>query len=112
MDAFIDGSALRKKVSIQRRNATKDTFGQAIQTWSDVLVCRASIEPLSGRELVAAQAINAETTHEIVIRYRAGITPAMRVLYGARAFNILSVLNQQERNRWLVLNASEGLTKG
>lgn len=103
---------LRRRISIQRRNTTQDTFGQAIPTWMDVVVCWAGIEPLAGRELVTAQAVNAEITHQVVIRYRTGITPAMRVLYGTRFFNILSILNVDERNRQLTLGASEGLTKG
>lgn len=103
---------LRKRVKIQQRGTTQDSFGQQITTWTDVAEVWASIEPMSGRELMAAAAVQSETTHTVVIRYRPGIVPAMRINYGGRLFNIGAVIDENERHRMLTLICSEGLNDG
>ncbi|MDB5992403.1 MAG: head-tail adaptor protein [Herbaspirillum sp.] len=82
-------------------------------TWFDFAVnVPAAIRPLSSRELVAAQAVQSETSHEITIRYRPGITAAMRAVYNGRYFNFSRPLNTEERNIELVIPATEGLNDG
>lgn len=103
---------LVRQIVIQRRSASKDSFGQESTAWVDVVVTRASIEPLSGYELVAAQAQFAETSHRIEIRYRPGITAAMRAVYQTRVFNILAVMDDFTAHKKLVLLCSEGLNQG
>jgi head-tail adaptor len=39
--------------------------------------------------------------HLIALRYRPGVVPAMRFRKAARVFHILSVINVDERDRWL-----------
>lgn len=104
--------ALRHSVSIQRKIMTTDSHGGPVEAWDTVCTTNASIEPLQGREFIAAQAVNAETTGRIRMRYRSGIVPAMRVIFGTRVFNIQSVINPEERNRELILMVSEGLNEG
>ncbi len=66
----------------------------------------AAIGPLEGRELYAAQQINATATHRIRVRYLSGVKPTQRVLFGLRTFEILSAMNVEERNRqWSLLCA-------
>ena len=40
-------------------------------------------------------------THEVVLRYRAGVVPAMRFRKASRIFHILAVIDAEERGRWL-----------
>lgn len=103
---------LRRRITFQTRTTSVDTFGQQGITWADYLSCWADIQPMSGRELISAQALQAETTHEVVIRFRAGIVPAMRVVYQARRFNVLSVIDNDMQHRRLSLLCSEGLNQG
>lgn len=110
--AGIRSGDMKRRITFQTRSATKDGYGQESTTWSDLLSCWADIQPLSGRELVAAQAQLAETTHEIQIRYRTGITAALRVVYQGRIFNVLSVIDQDMQHRRLSLMCSEGLNQG
>jgi len=51
--------------------------------------------------------VNAEVTGKISIRYLAGITPKMRVKHGNRIFDIVSMINPEERNRELQLMVKE-----
>lgn len=103
---------LRRRVLIQSRQATVDGFGQRSTTWTDVATVFAEIQPLSGRELQLAQAINAEVNHKVTIRYRPGISAAMRVVYQGRRFNIQAVIDVDMRHRTLELSCSEGLNDG
>lgn len=104
---------LTRRITIQQRQTGQDTFGQQLAGWVDLLTCWAEITPLSGRELMAAQAMQAETTHEIVIRYRPGITAAMRVLYQGRIFEIKAPpIDESTLHRRLTLLCAEGLTQG
>lgn len=103
---------LRKRVIIQQRSQTQDDYGQPLQTWTDVATVYAGIEPLNGRELLAAQAVNSEVSHNVTMRYRSGITPAMRLNYQGRLFNIHTILDENERHRMLTLQCSEGMNDG
>ena len=105
-------SDLNRRVLIQQRSTTKDSFGQQSTAWTDLLTCWAHIEPLSGRELVNAQAVNAEVTHTVTIRYRSNVTASMRVLYQGRIFNITAVIDPDTSHVWTSLNCSEGLNLG
>jgi SPP1 family predicted phage head-tail adaptor len=81
--------------------------------WEPVADVRASIEPLSGREIVSAKQVDPRTTHKVTIRWRANVSARMRVLVPARAgcaeraLQIVSVLNEDERDRTLTLMAQE-----
>lgn len=48
----------------------------------------ASVEPLSARDLIAAQAGQSEASGRIVIRYRGGVLPTMRILHRGDIYNI------------------------
>jgi head-tail adaptor len=52
---------LRHLVTLQSRSTTPDTYGEPAQTWSNLHADQpASIEPLSGRELINAQAVQSD----------------------------------------------------
>jgi len=104
---------LRHRITIQSRSTTPDAYGGQPTTWTDFAVnVAAAIRPLSSRELMAAQAVQAETSHMITIRYRPGIVAAMRAVYKGRYFNLATPLNTDERNIELVIPAVEGLNNG
>ena len=100
---------LRHRITIERVVETQDADGAVIETWSTYATIQASIEPISGREYFAAQSTQADVTHRIGIRYLSGIVPKMRVKYGSRIFDILSVINVNERNRELQLMCRESI---
>lgn len=102
-------SKLRHRITIQENISVKDSFGAETPNWTDVASVWASIEPLSGKEFFAAQQINAEVNTKITMRYREGIKPEMRVVFNERMFNIISVINENERNISLILMAKESI---
>lgn len=96
-------SDLRHQVLIQHYEETQDEWGQPKQGWVDVATVWAKIEGLSGRELFAAQQVQAESDHRITIRYRDDISPTMRVVEGQHTYNILTALDKTGRRQWLEL---------
>lgn len=103
---------LRKRIEIQRRSTTRDSYGQPTTAWETLATTQAEIEPMSGRELVAAMAVQSEVTHTVTIRYRPGINATLRIKYADRLFNIHSVIDESERHRMLTLMCSEGMNDG
>ncbi|WP_201319144.1 phage head closure protein [Paenibacillus sp. EPM92] len=98
---------LRHKVTINQLQSVDDGAGGSVDTWMPVATVFAAVNPLSGRELFQAQQLQSEITHKVRMRYRAGITPDMRVHFGSRIFLISAVINWQERNRELALMCVE-----
>lgn len=103
---------LRHRITFQRRQTGTDAFGQPLAGWEDIATVWASVEPISGRELLAAQQIQGEITHRIRCRYRDGLTAADRALFKGRVFDLQSVINTAERGISLEILAKEGLTDG
>jgi|SRR5450830_618091 len=80
------------RIKIQQRGTGRDDGGQRIDTWTDVAQVWADIRDISGREFVAAGADQAEVTTRIRIWRRDAVTAAMRVLHGAKVYEIKSAL--------------------
>jgi len=98
---------LRHPIEIQYDNGSQNSFGQQIPDWTKLVDWHASIEPLQGNELWRAQQVNAEVSHRVRMRYRASITPRNRIVFDSRNFDILAVLNHDEKNRELELLCKE-----
>lgn len=100
---IMGAGALRHFVELQKPTASQDDFGEELQSWSGYAKVWASIEPLKGRELFAAQQISAETTIRVRLRYVADVASGHRVVYGTRILEINSIANPDERNKDLEL---------
>ncbi|SDX45136.1 phage head-tail adaptor, putative, SPP1 family [Marininema mesophilum] len=98
---------LRHRVTIQKPTIFSGEGGGWSEGWEDWVKGWASIEPLSGKELLEAQQVASTVTHRIRMRYRAGVQPTMRVLFGDRIFEVTRVIDPMERGRELELMAEE-----
>lgn len=99
---------LRHRLDFESPNTAVDSYGEAtLEPWTLSTILWGSLEPLSGRELIAAQQAQAETTHRVRVRYEADIVPTMRISYGGRYFQILSIINREERGRELEIMCKE-----
>ena len=104
---------LRHLVSLQTRSTAQDSSGGQVNTWADWATgVYAEILPITGRELFAAQAVQQSVSHTVILRYRPGVNAAMRLVFGSRLFNINSVIDPEERRRWLSLTCDELLNQG
>lgn len=98
---------LRHRIVIEESSAGRDSFGAEVSQWIQFAKVWADVSPVSGREFASFKQINAEITTKIIIRYIAGITTEMRILFGDRVFEIDSVINPEEKNISLLLVCKE-----
>lgn len=102
--------ALKHRITIQQSIAGQDGYGEPVKSWSDVAAVWADVRDMTGREFLAAQAVQAGVTTKITIRYRPGVTAAMRVLHGADVYNIQAVLGTDRVS--LLLMCERGVNHG
>lgn len=108
---------LRHRITFQSRSATRDALGGQSLTWNDVASVWADVAPLSGRELLSAQANKSDVSSMITIRWQAQFAdPAAiatwRIVYGARIFNIHASIDVDERHKTIELSCGSGLNDG
>lgn len=109
---------LRHRVDIQEFSVSEDSNGESItESWESIRadaepLIAAEVMPLSGREFVAAQAIQAGVTTRITIRYRASMRPTMRVLHEGSIYNIKAVLPDPKLRKHLTLMCESGVNDG
>lgn len=88
----IAAGKLRHKVEFQEPVTSKNTAGEIETTWQHVCHAWASVEPVSAKEFVAASQVQSEVTTRITVRYRAGLTAAMRILFRGQVYDIAGLL--------------------
>lgn len=106
---------LRHRVTIEslvEGSPNRTATGRPDATWSTYLTTWASIEPLRGRELIEAHAVQSKIAVRIRMRYRAGVTAAMRVVHGQVVYPIEAVLDIEARGIELHLMCSQGVALG
>ena len=91
--------AMNERFALQQPIRTPDDAGGATVTWETVADVWAHVRPISGDERLAHDQLAGRLTHEVWIRHRAGVTPAMRFSQGARIYEIVAVLEMQRRTR-------------
>jgi len=100
----------RHRVMLQTAAETKDAHGQVIVEWKFLAMRWARVTPLSGRErFVTAQELS-EITHQITFRYDklvGQMTPKSRIVLEDRVFDVLSITNRGERERYIDAVARE-----
>jgi SPP1 family predicted phage head-tail adaptor len=98
---------LRRRVTIQKKTVTRNSYGEEMIVWVDVATVWAAVEPLSGREFIEGRQVVADVSTRIRIRHRPGIRPEMRVTWGERVYTIQAVLDHLDRSRELHLMCTE-----
>ncbi len=94
---------LDQRVTVERFTATYDELGQPIETWAPLFTCWAAVEPLTGREYLAAQAAVSEVTARIRMRFRPWMTAQDRVIHNGTTYGIESLVDVRSDHRELVL---------
>jgi SPP1 family predicted phage head-tail adaptor len=86
-----------------------------IETWVPVFPGAVSAQrmPLSGRELISADAVQAKIITRWRVRYRPEYRARMRIRHRSDLYNIEAVVPDQESGvHWLVLQCSSGVNPG
>jgi len=107
----VRAGVLRHVILIQRLIDSVGSMGQVVHTWANLLDTRAYVKPLTGGEWYITEKIRNEVTHQLVIRdpRNERFTGKDRIIFGSRIFDIVSVLNFEEREMHLIILAKERL---
>lgn len=114
---------LRHRLQLQKQVDFEDSSGEMVRGYEDLADGEVwgSIEPLSGREYVAAQQIQADITTRIVIRWRRGIEATNRILHtldynsppGLEVYDVVAPLADPIVNRrWITLLCIHRIAEG
>jgi len=107
---------LNKRIEIQAPTYTDDGMGGFTADWDNLnfsLIISAGIWPISAKEFIRSMQPGMEISHRIRIRYpRYEIKAQYRIKYkdpikGFRYFNIISIIDPNERHEWLDIIAKE-----
>ena len=95
--------ALDQRIVIERLVEGADELGQPFTDWLPIVTTWAAVEPLVGREYLAAAALVSEVTARVRMRFRPGITAADRIVHEGTTYGITSVADVHSSRRELVL---------
>lgn len=101
--------ALDQRVRIETQVATADGYGGTSLAWSLVAEVWAMVRPVSGRERVAAAAIEAPAMYRFTLRRRTGLTEALRVVWNGQAYNVRFIADAGPRAAYVTLDADRGV---
>jgi len=90
-------AALRERLTLEQPVRAADGGGGAAVTWETVTELWAHVRPVTGDERLRHDQLAGRLTHRVLIRYRAGVVPAMRLRQGARIYEVVAVLAEQRR---------------
>lgn len=108
---MIDAGKLRHRITFQRFDGQRDEYGDPLkgedEHWSDVASMWVEVKPVSGREFYAVEQSQSEVTHKVSCRYRSGLDTAMRIVCRGRVFQIISIIDWEERHESLLIMCKE-----
>ena len=102
--------ALDHRLTIEAPSRTSDGGGGAAIIWTLVDEVWGAMRPISASESLDAEGLKGRVSHEIVIRFRPGVSPKMRFRLAARLFDIRSAVDAEEEHRFLRCLVEERLT--
>lgn len=89
---------MRERVTIKAPQETQSPSGEVTLGWDTTLATVwASVDGLSGRDILQAMQANVVASHRIRIRYRADVTHEHRIIWRNRTMEIASVVERENR---------------
>lgn len=95
---------LNRRLVLEAPVESADGAGGVARGYTPAMTLWASVEPVSARGAVVADAPGATVTHRIVIRRRPAITTRHRFVEGATVYRIVT-LREDGTRRFLVIGA-------
>lgn len=103
----IDPGAFREELSLQECQTVYDALGGYTENWNETAMLFAKIEPVNASSSFAADQTVETVTHEIAMRWQAGVSSGMRLVKSERIFEIRTVYDPDESGRYLLCGVSE-----
>ena len=115
--SFSPGRATHR-IRIESKSVTRNAVGEEVVTWANFITDTADNSlwceawPLKGREFFAAQQTQYAADVRFRLRYRAGLTQDMRVVWGGEPYDILSIIDVGAEHRTTEILAAHGVRNG
>lgn len=100
---MIPAGILDQRVTLQTATVTRDAVGGPVETWADTATVWAAVRPLSARQVAQAQQVSADVRKAVTIRWRSGVTAAMRVKFSDNSTAKVHWVEEYRRDGKLVL---------
>lgn len=101
---------LDRIITIQRLTSTVDQYGQVLETWADLATVRAQLIQATTEEFMKGWGASTEAATAFRIRHMDGITPADRVTYQGRAYDLKEIKEIGRRDALELRCVAHGLT--
>ena len=100
---------MRHRVGIQENQPAQNALYELVDSWSTVTTLWAQVTPLSGRSLQQAQQVHGEVSHRFRVRTSSTVIKPTRtrLSYDSRLFEVVAVIDQEERGRFTEILARE-----
>lgn len=95
----MDIGKLRERVTVQQASESRNALGETVLSWSTFATVWASVDGVSAREALTAGQNEVSITHKVQMRFLAGMTQRMRLLWRGRILEIVSLLEHENRSR-------------
>jgi SPP1 family predicted phage head-tail adaptor len=108
MARVIQPGNLDQRVALQEEIRTPDGQGGYALTWQTVATLWAEVKPLSGREILHSDKLQARDLYRITIRNRKGILVSHRLLWQGQILDIVSASDPGPRSAFRMIEAEAG----
>jgi len=102
---MINAGELTHQITLQKKSITQDSELNPIETWINWRTLWAQPMPKTGKEYYKLATVNSDITEAFKIRYIGGVSPHLRLLFRCKYFEILDVINTDEKNQEIIITA-------
>jgi SPP1 family predicted phage head-tail adaptor len=93
--------SLRHRLSLQEVQRASDAGGGAEENWTTVAIVWGDVRPTGGNEGASENRVQGRVSHEVLIRSRPGVVPAMRFAEGVHIYEIMAVIEVEGKRKLL-----------
>jgi len=94
----MDAGELRERVTVLAPTETRSRMGEVVLAYDTTFATVwASVDGVSAREYLLSGQQQVDISHRVRMRYLAGLTQSMRILWLGRTLEIISVLERENR---------------
>jgi SPP1 family predicted phage head-tail adaptor len=101
-----DPGQLNRRLTLEAPAESADGSGGVTRSYEAIATLWASVEPVSARADVAADALGASITHRVRIRFSTDITLRHRFRDGDRIYRIVAI-RERDKRRFLDIDAEQ-----
>ena len=89
---MISAAEFSQRITFQQKVVTRNSIGEEVVTWADVVAVRAKVMPLRGNAFYAANQQQHSIDARFLIRERSGIVSDMRLMWKSEPYDITNII--------------------